>query len=195
MVVTRSDGSRVSRCARSLAALLLLCAMLFPGLGQSAQPAREEDVKAAFLYNFAKFVEWPHDMVAQRGSIDVCVLGDDRLHEALERTLRGKVVREKPIGPRRLDSAEQSGNCHLLFVSSDHLHDMPVIVDLVERHHVLLVGEGEHFLDYGGAIAFRVENNRLRFDVDDDAAARAGLKLSSQLLKVARHVTRKDGGR
>ncbi|MEW6267815.1 MAG: YfiR family protein [Thermodesulfobacteriota bacterium] len=173
--------------------LVLLGACSEAALGAPPQAA-EEELKAAFLFNFAKYVEWPADIVAERPSIDLCVLGDDLLHDALQQTLRGKVVRDKPIGIRRLASAQGAAGCHVLFVAGAHHDDMPGIVALVQRHHVLLVGEGPEFLAHGGAIAFGVEDNRLRFDVDADAASSAGLKLSSQLLKVARHVSRRDGG-
>jgi len=178
-------------------ALLAACALALVGVGRAraAPPeATEHELKAAFLFNFAKFVEWPPETVATRPTIDVCVLGDDLLHEALQRSLRGKTVGDKPIATRSLTTVEATAECHVVFVGRPHHGDMPSIVALVQRHHVLLVGEGPAFLAAGGAIAFDIENNRLRFDVDTAAASSAGLKLSSQLLKVARNVSRKDGG-
>lgn len=192
MVVDGCEGGATARVRALLAGVLLVLA--FAAAAPGAPPeATEHELKAAFLFNFVKFVEWPPEALDRRASLEVCVLGDDLLHEALQRSLRGKTVRDKPIATRRIASLQATGECHVLFVSSAHHDDMPAIVPLVRLHHVLLVGEGPRFLAAGGTIAFDVENDRLRFDVDTDAATGAGLKLSSQLLKVARNVSRKGG--
>lgn len=157
---------------------------------QSPQASLENDVKAAFLYNFTKFVEWPAPAEAAE-PFRVCTLADDAFIEALDRTIAGESV-----GPRRLvqvepRSIEQARRCAILYIGSRFSDQGAPLVDAVRDLPVLTVGEGQAFVKQGGAIGFVLENNRVRFDISQRAVQRSGLKASSKLLRVARNV---EGG-
>lgn len=156
-------------------------------------PVPAHEVKAGYLLHFAKFVEWPAQVFVSRGAIEICVLGDDPLQRALDAASRGETVDSRPVVASTLDAAQPLDRCHIVFVGGAFHGDMEEMVPVAQRQHVLLVGEGEAFLGRGGMIAFVREAGRIRFDVDLRAASRAGLKLRSQLVQVARHVVRDDG--
>jgi len=150
-------------------------------------------LKAAYLLHFAKFVEWPPAARAGRTTVDVCVLGDDALHRAVEAAARDETIAAKRVAAARLAAPHPIDRCHVLFVADGFHDDMELMLPVAHRAHVLLVGDGSAFLLRGGAIAFAYDDSRLRFDLDLRAAARAGLKVQSKLVKVARQVTPRDG--
>lgn len=156
------------------------------------EAAGEYELKAAFLFNFAKYVEWP-DEVGGTPATPVCigVVGPDPFGTTLERMLAGKTVHGRPIALRRFASADAVRECHVVFVSAD-AEDLAGDAGW-HRPGALTVGETAGFLRRGGVIAFAMEAGKLRFAVDAVAAERAGLRLSSQLLKLATQVT-KEGG-
>ena len=167
---------------------------LMAGLGLSGQRASraadaplEYQVKAAFLLNFTKFVEWPAAAFAAPDSpVAICVLGDDPFGGALDQMVQGEVVNGRKLIVQRITHAPLPKTCQVLFIGKSE-KDVPNTLAAVGPG-VLTVGEGESFLRDGGVIAFIVEDRRVRFDINRTAAAHAGLKLSSQLMKVARFV-------
>jgi YfiR/HmsC-like len=177
-----------ARTPRVWLAGALLMALPLVALGSRAGAegqAGEYELKAAFLYNFAKFVEWPSD---GGGSICLGIVGPDPFGPTLERLLAGKTVHERPLAIRRFASADAVEPCHLLFVSAAAAATYPAAI--WTRTGVLAVGEGDAFLATGGVIAFTKEGNKLRFTINAGAADRAQLKLSSQLLKLAVRVVK-----
>lgn len=154
---------------------------------QSPQPSLENDVKAAFLYNFTKFVEWPAP--AEAGEpFRVCTLADDAFIAAFDR-----IIADESVGQRRLvqvepRSIEEARRCAILYIGARFSDQGAPLVDVLRDLPVLTVGEGPQFVDQGGAIAFLLENNRVRFDISLRAIQRSGLKASSKLLRVARTV-------
>ncbi len=174
--------------AAALTLALVVAAAAAPA-SAGVQKAGEYELKAAFLFNFAKFVEWP-DEAGGAPATPVCigVVDPDPFGATLERALAGKTLHARPIALRRFASAAAVRDCHVVFVSAaaeglagDEGWDRP---------GVLTVGETRTFLGRGGVIAFAMEGDKLRFAVDAGAADRAGLKLSSQLLKLATHVAK-----
>lgn len=159
----------------------------------SPGPAPAHEVKAGYLLHFAKFVEWPAEVFVSRGAIEICVLGDDPLRRALDAASRGETVGSRPVVASTLNAAHPLDRCHIVFVVGAFHGDMEKMVPAAQRLHVLLVGEGEAFFERGGTIAFVRDAGRIRFDVDLRAASRAGLKLRSQLVQVARRVVRDEG--
>lgn len=155
------------------------------------EKASEYELKAAFLFNFAKYVEWPDQAAGAPPPLCIGVVGHDPFGATLENLLAGKTVHTRPIGLRRFPSIDAVSDCHVVFVSASA--EPPAAPDTWSRPGVLTVGETEAFLERGGVIAFAMEAGKLRFNVNAAAAERAGLKLSSQLLKLAGRVT-KEGG-
>jgi hypothetical protein len=151
------------------------------------EPSREYQVKAAFIYNFALFTEWPDSAFSDKNSpFVVAVIGPDPFGSFLSQTLTNKTIQGRPVILRHLDSADQISGVHLLFVPAeedDHLDD---IFKQVADQPILTVGESDKFLDAGGTIRFLLEDGRIRFEISPDSAARAGLRISSKLLSLAK---------
>jgi hypothetical protein len=150
-----------------------------------AGQAGEYDLKAAFLLNFAKYVEWPAS--ATRTSFVVGVVGADPFGGALEK-IEGKPVRGLTVAVKKFKTVAAVADCDLLFVPIGESTKLSEILAGVRGKNVLLVGESSGFATGGGGVNFVVEDKKLRFEINQDAAADAGLKISSQLLKLARVV-------
>ena len=174
---------------RPLAGFLALALAVLSGPRTDAlEPPTEHEVKAAFLYNFARFVEWPPSAGAANQPFIVAVLGDDPFGATLDRTLAGKTLEARPIVVRRLASLDEAVRVHILFVGTSDRAQVARVVRTLSGTHVLTVGEMPGFAELGGMIGFRTERRRVRFDINVAQASRAGLKISSQLLKLARIV-------
>ena len=145
----------------------------------------EYQVKAAFLYNFVKFVEWPATPAVQEGPIEICVLGKDPFGGALERVVEGKTVNDRPLVIRRIGEIAAARSCQVLFVSASEAGRVSVIIKAVRGWNVLTVSEIERFSERGGIITFLMEGQRVRFRINPKMAASAGLKISSKLLQLA----------
>jgi len=144
-------------------------------------------VKAAFLLNFTKFVEWPGGAFTDaHSSLAICILGEDPFGNALDDMVKGEAVHGREIVIRRMRRAPESKACQVLYMASSGRDTAKSLAELGPG--VLTVGEGEKFLQNGGIIAFVVENRRVRFDIDQRAAMKAMLTLSSRLMMVARTV-------
>jgi hypothetical protein len=162
--------------------------LLLAGGGGRAQDARptEYQIKAAFLFNFAKFVNWPPGVFAQPTSpIVIGILGENPFHDDLARTVRDKTVDDHPLVIKEFRSADQATNCHILFISTSEKNRLPEILKVLNGTSVLTVGEMERFTEAGGMINFVLEGTKIRFQINNDAATRAGLKISSKLLSLA----------
>jgi hypothetical protein len=153
-----------------------------------APRAADYEVKAAFLYNFVKFVEWPTRALEGRDAIVIGVLGEGPLGATLERTLAGKTVGERRIVARRLATGGEAGTCHVVFIGAALAPQTAEILKGLEGASVLTVGESERFAEAGGMIGFTLEANKVRFEINRAAAEHAGLRLNSQLLKLATNV-------
>lgn len=170
-------------------AILVLGGLLISGAGrahaQESQPS-EYQLKAAFLYNFAKFVEWPAAALPQNDSPFVIgILGENPFNDDLKKTVAGKKILDHPITVVPLPSVAAATNCHILFISTSEKDRLPEIFQALSQTSVLTVGEMERFTQAGGIINFTREGNKIRFEISDDAAKRAGLKISSKLLSLA----------
>jgi hypothetical protein len=155
-----------------------------------AQTSLEYQVKAAFLLNFAKFVDWPPTAFENADSpIAICILGKDPFGRAIDDLVQGEAVNGRKLTVRRINQAPAAHTCQIVFTQ---LFTQPgkeaaeILSGLGPG--VLTVGDGESFIRSGGIIAFLVENRHVRFDIDQKAAESADLKLSSKLLAVARSV-------
>ncbi len=172
---------------RKLSSLTAVIAASAVVSAQEIPPPTEYQIKAAFLYNFAKFVEWPATALRGQGApIIVAVLGEDPFGADLEQILDGKTAGGRQLVIRRFKGVRDLGLCHILFVSSSERERLREILRALQNSTVLTVGETEGFAGLGGIINFILEENRVRFEINIDAADRARLKISSKLLKLAR---------
>jgi hypothetical protein len=174
---------------RTLAAGAALVATAFV-CSPSAQndSSIEDEVKAAYLYNFTKYVSWPAS--AFSGTTDpltLCVAGEPAVVKAVESIVTGEHVEGRPL---RVLSQLPDGPlpCHVLFVGRGSGDRVEQLMRSAGTAPILTVGDSPQFLQQGGMIAFAVESRRVRFDIRIQPAERVGLKLSSKLLRVARHV-------
>jgi hypothetical protein len=171
-------------------AALLMCLVmaLGPDLFSAAADPLEYRVKAAFLLNFTKFIEWPASAFENaESSIAICVVGYDPFGSSLDEIVKDEVVDGRKVTVQYIREAPPPRSCQVLF-SGGEGKESKTLLDA--EPGVLTVGEGESFIRNGGMIAFVIENNRVRFEINQTAAERAGLKLSSKLLSVAKSVER-----
>ena len=144
----------------------------------------EYQVKAAFLYNFAKFVEWPDQ---PNPSVQLCTVGDDPFGNILEETVKGKTLNGHPIAVKRFKAGENARGCQIAFIGVPERETRPVL-DMLQGASTLTVGESPNFAKEGGIINFVLEGNKVRFEINVAAAQQARLKISSKLLSLARIV-------
>jgi hypothetical protein len=172
-----------------------LAPLVITGISLAAQAASEpplaaehseREIESAMLYNFTKFVEWPGSALGGDSvPVVVGVWGDDGLVPVLAAALRNKTIYGHPVVVRRLDSSADPRSCAVLFVGASDRKEIARIVQAVRRSPVLTIGEIVQFSRLGGVIAFFRDGNRIRFEINLDAADRAGLQVSSKLLRLA----------
>jgi hypothetical protein len=173
---------------RPLLPPLLIAALLAaPGVA-GGQAAAEYDVKAAFLYNFIQFVDWPEGAFHDgRSTFRVCVLGDDPFGDNLKMIVKEEVAGRK-LALWRMKAMSDPSGCQVLFVSRSERQRLPQILAAVRSTPVLTVGDTDGFLEKGGIINFVVEGERVRFEINQEMAKQSGLKISSKLLRLATRV-------
>ena len=156
-------------------------------VGMAAQTVDEYQLKAAFLYNFAKFVEWPESAFRGRKEFCIATLGRSPLDRELA-ALNGKTVNGRSIVFHQYNSQEESVKCQILFISRSELGKIEGVLDALKDLPVLTIADREDFCPKGGMLCIEKEGGKLVFDVNYGVALRARLKPSSQLLKLARRV-------
>jgi hypothetical protein len=156
--------------------------------------SQEYQLKAAFLFNFASYVEWPADAFATANSpITIGVLGDDPFGSSLDDLVAGETIRNRSLVVRRYRSVEEVADCHILFVSPSEASQMDHIVDVLAHRSVLTVGDTRDFAVHAGIIGFELVQRRLHLQINLAAATGARLVISSKLLRQARIVGPKEG--
>jgi hypothetical protein len=166
--------------------LLIFCATCSMHAATSFSPYQ---VKAAFLYNFIKFVDWPENAFPTPQSPYVIgVLGKDPFGTVLDDVLRGKSVNGRPVIVKRLETDEQTRICHIVFVCSSERRRWNEIRQILKNYPVLTVSETPGFAESGGIVNFFQEGNKVRFEINIDAARRAGLRIDSTVLNLAKIV-------
>jgi len=155
--------------------------------------SKEYQLKAAFLYNFAKFVEWDaQSSSTASGPIVIAVLGENPFGAELEKAVRDRKINGRAIVVRSVQNGAAASVAHLLFISDAEDSRFGDIREVLKGKGVLTVGESEAFAKRGGIINFVLEGDKLRFEINIDSAEQAGLKVSAQLQKLARAVRRKS---
>lgn len=174
--------------------LVLFVAAIGPAVRADSVTSREHRVKAAFLYNFIKFVDWPEEKVADSNdTIAIGIIGKHSFGDAFE-AVKGAKVKNKKIIVKHFTGFEQTKDknvlkrCHLLFICSSEKQHLKDIIKIVESSNVLTVGDKDGVLESGGIIEFTMEGKKVRFEINIAAAKRAGLQIRSQLLRLAKKV-------
>lgn len=178
---------------------LLLTAWL-AAIGRTVAPATEaraqaspsapaHEVKAAYLLNFTRYVDWPPGAyAAPTDPVNVCVLGESAFGQILRRSAQGRLSRGRPLRVLEPDAPAQAGDCHLAFVAGRR-RDIGAWLAALRRSPTLTVGDGREFLRYGGMVAFVIVDQTIRFEIDTAAVRRAGLRISSRVLALATRVS------
>lgn len=177
-------SGRAHPLCRLLAILALTCG-LAPG-GAAAQSAPEYELKAAFVYNFALFVEWP-DAPQKDAPFVLCLAGRDLFGRAFD-ALEGKPVRSQQLTVRRIDPAQGVDGCHMLYIAPAEEMRLGQILRVAAGRAILTVADTEEWSDRGVMINLKTHQGRLTFDVNLGPARRAGLEISSRLLRLASNV-------
>jgi hypothetical protein len=188
----RRDATRTLLWAST--ALALALAQLVPAVGLgAAQPqhtvTQEYDLKAAFIFNFAQFVDWPAEVFVDRGMpIVIGILGDDPFGGSLDAIVSGETIRNRPLVVQRYHTVEQADSCHILFISSSEAVKLEHIIKALGHRSILTIGETKDFTNHSGIIGFEVFQKRLRLRINLGAAHDARLTISSKLLRQAQVV-------
>jgi hypothetical protein len=184
-----SQAEHPCRWARAGPAVVV--ALLFVGPA-CAETALEREVKATYLYKLAPFVEWPPTAFGSPGApVTVCVVGDDRFGVVLDRAVEGKSRGARPIVARHLDRAGADSGCQIMYIAGSRQQSVGEALRAVEGAPVLTVTDSEP-PDRRGMVNFVLQDNRIRFQIDEAAAARNGLAMSAKLLELAVSVRRKN---
>jgi hypothetical protein len=177
-----------SRRHRSVCVVVTLVVTLAaPGAGAQASVSAA-DLKTAFLYNFARFTEWPADVLPARTAIVLCVIGDPDVAQSLARAVQGKAIDRHAITVRRMNADGPLRSCQLLYAGEVDVQRARQLVDALRGAAVLMVSDLPAFSEIGGTAHLFMEGERMRFAVNVDAAMRAKLRISTQLLNLARVV-------
>lgn len=179
---------------RALARALIVVAIVLAPAGRSlGQAPIESEVRAVYLYNFARFVEWPASAFpAADTPIRICVQGSDPFGATLDRVVLGEAVNGRAIQAVRLTAAQARQGCHILYVAASENGRLRQMLTALRGRPTLTVGEHQDFLRAGGMIGFRRIDNRVRFDINLDTLEQSGLRVSSRLLAVAADVKREN---
>jgi hypothetical protein len=165
---------------------LVLAVVALGCLHAESPVADEYSVKAAFLFNFAKFVEWPADAFkGPEDPISICVLGQNPFGSALEDVVRDKTVANRAFVVREVLTAQQASKCQIVFVTASERKRFRSHLEELKGHSILTVGEAEDFTANGGVINFKLKDARVRIEIDTGAAEKARLRISSKLLSLA----------
>lgn len=174
------------RRSRATLAVVFAACWAFVGASIRAQTPKptEYEVEAAYLSNFGRFITWP---VAARSAdtFNVCVLGQDPFGPLLDAALRGESIGASPMAPRRITTTAEALGCRIVYINSAKDNQLKAILAGLRNSSVLTVSDAPDFTRQGGMIQFILDANRVRFEINLAAAQRAGLTLSSDLLKVA----------
>ncbi len=178
---------------RGAVGVLFLLGMLFPS-ALAAAGVGESDVKAAFILNFIKFVEWPAAAFSSpEDPILLSVVGKDPVGDSIGR-LSGKTVSGRKVVVRKTRDLASLERCHILFVCASEKASLAPALGAVQRWPVLTVGDFEGFADRGGTIGFIRQDNRVGFEINEESARKAGLRVNAKLLYLGKSVRGHEGG-
>jgi hypothetical protein len=162
---------------------LLACSTVF--FSAQTQVAREYQIKAVFLFNFAQFIEWPAASFRETDAIVIGVLGENPFGTYLDEAVRGEEVRGHPLVVQHYRQVEDVKACHILFINATEMHQIKQVLASLKSKSILTVSDATNFTKQGGIIRFFTENKKTRIRINLDAAKDANLTISSKLLRLA----------
>jgi hypothetical protein len=170
---------------RLLVATLSITA-LWSSETRAQKPPSEYEVKAAFLYNFIKYTEWPQKVFpTPETPLTIGIVGEDPFRSLLDKAIEGKTFNGRKLVVKRIEQLQSVKNCHLLFISSSESSRLSQLLADLKGASILTVSETEKFAERGGVVNFKMQGDKVRFDINIKAAESAGLRISSKLLSVA----------
>ena len=183
-------------CLQFYSAFLIALFFVLGSVPLEAQqsPPTESQVKAAYLFNFGKFVRWRTPPENRGDSLEICVLGRNSFGTVLDATVKGESIDGKPVISRNVSSLREAEGCRILFVSLSEESRLRTVLAEAKRLAALTVSDIPRFAERGGMIGLVNQDDRIRFEVNVVTMEDAGLTVSSELLKVALRVIRKSGG-
>jgi hypothetical protein len=174
----------------SFVSIMLTSAVIITAQAQQSQ-ADEYAIKAASLYKFGLFVQWPTAAFSSPSSpVNLCIVGDDPFGNSLDRVVSGQQINGRDVVIRRMKTVEPGSPCHILYAGGSKEQSKAEIIDTVRGHPVLTVTDGPASMP--GIIHFVLANNHIHFDIDDEAAAQNELVISSQLMNLALNIKRRS---
>ncbi|GMV91396.1 MAG: hypothetical protein AMXMBFR82_11740 [Candidatus Hydrogenedentota bacterium] len=206
MEVLTQYATRARRAARVAAqrqCLRLTLGFLVAILGASETPVSgatdeaptEYEVKAAFIFKFVSFVEWPEESFPENDTpIRIGILGEDPFGTSLDRTIEGKSVRGRTLEARRSNDVEELSACHMVFVAQPVPADVQSLTTKLHERHILTIGDSADFAKRGGIINFVEREGKIRFEINAKSAQRANIRISSQLLSLAHLIESEEDG-
>jgi len=186
----RDARARQASLQFSIAALTVL---LFIGgvrwVSAQSNISSEYQVKAAFLFHFAQFVDWPPEAFKDAGApLTYCTVGEDPFHGALDASMSGKTIDGRPVRVLHFKLGQEVQTCQILFLGAPEKKSLAATLVNLGASPVLTVGESQNFIEQGGMIGFLWEDNKVHFEINLEAAERAKLKISARLLTLAKTV-------
>lgn len=177
------------RCVCAFLLLVFLAALVCPvQLRAENAMQREYEIKAAYIYNFINYIDWPENAFpASGGTITIGVVGQTPFGAALA-VLNGKQVKGRTVALKQIIDPKDLDQCQIVFINSSEKAHLPELLEKLKDSRVLTVSEIDGFAEQGGIINFISEHNKVRFEINPDAARRLGLNISSELLKLAKVV-------
>ena len=172
------------------ASVAVIAVLTMASFSVAQAPATGEyEVKAAFLFHFAQFVEWPEAAFHDANSpLTYCTIGEDAFHGSLDAALRGKMTGARAFRVEHINLPQEIQGCQVLFIGTKEKKLLPAILAGVKENAILTVGESEHFVQEGGMIGFLLDKNKVGFEINLEAAQKAKLRVSSKLLALAKKV-------
>ena len=173
--------------------LVLAIGLVFAAHSTHAQErSREYQLKAIFLYNFTQFVEWPATAFQEKNSpLVIGILGKDPFGDYLDETVKNEKIGDHPLVVSRFDNVEDITVCHILFVNVEEKSAVRSALHKLAGHAILTVGDTDYFIREGGMVRFVPDNNKIRMQINLEAARETGLLISSKLLRLAEIVSSK----
>lgn len=176
-------------------ALCAALALLLLRAARGAETPSEYQVKAVFVFNFSRFVEWPPQAFSTPDQpFAICILGNDPFGPRLDEAVRGEQINQHPLLIRRLRSVREADNCQILYIDRSEAGELHQILSALDHRSTLTVSELSDAAERGGMIQFMTENNRIRLRINVESARAAGLTISSKLLRPADIVATSGGG-
>ena len=177
-----------------LAVAFLIAFVARPQPANAQVESLEHEIKAAFLYNFVKFVEWPASSFPRPdAAVTICLMGPDPFGATLDDLIENEQVQGRPLAIRRLGRTDATAGCHVLFVAPAERGTFEAILRTVDTGRVLTVSDEMEFLAAGGHISFFMESNRVRFAVNAPVVRQAEFQINSRLMRLARIHGEPDG--